>query len=293
MNIGTPFSNNHDLACAFKLVLQAAASVRASSQQRRFESKFKQSGDIVTSADLEAEQIVIDGLRRGFPDDLVLAEETADHLSRTEIESSRVWVLDPIDGTTNFAYGIPHVGVSLALAQRGETRLGLVLNPFSGELFWGVRGSGAFLTVINLDFERPNFPSALAGSAQLHCGSATSLRHSVIATGFATSRTDYRPYLRRVSAVIENCFDIRRLGAASLDICFVAAGRLDGFYEGLNPWDIAAARLIACEAGCRCGQFKDEIRLYPNWVPEELDGRGFMAAAPGVFDDLKNLLDRA
>ncbi len=186
--------------------------------------------DLVTDADHAAEVAIVEVLRGTFPRHDILAEE-ADY---GQVESSYRWIIDPLDGTTNYAHGFPWFAVSIALEVRGEVQLGVVYNPFHQELFVAEKGKGAFLNDI-----------------QIRASSVKRLDEALLATGF--------PYDRKESPV--NNFDhfynfqmaaqaCRRAGAASLDLAYVAAGRLDGFWEmKLKPWDVAAGKLLVEEAG--------------------------------------------
>jgi myo-inositol-1(or 4)-monophosphatase len=170
--------------------------------------------DIVTELDRATERLVSDGLRAARPDDEILGEESGVSAGSSGVR----WVLDPIDGTVNYVYGLPQYAVSLAAQVAGRTVAGVVRNPESGEEWTAVRGGGAWRA-----------GERLRGSA------VSTLDQALVGTGFA--------YDARVR-------DIRRFGAASLDLCFAAEGRLDAYYErGLQPWDLAAGALIAEEAG--------------------------------------------
>ncbi|HKT00384.1 MAG TPA: inositol monophosphatase family protein [Rugosimonospora sp.] len=186
--------------------------------------------DVVTAADRAVERYVIDALRRYRPGDAVLGEESGE----SPVDGSRVrWILDPIDGTVNYLYGIPAYGVSLAAEVDGEVVAGVVRNAASDELWSAVRGGGAYRA-----------GRRLSGSP------VTELSQSLIGTGFgyeARRRAYQAGVVARLLPVVR---DIRRIGAASIDLCFAAEGRLDGYFEkGLNLWDHAAGGLIAQEAG--------------------------------------------
>jgi len=217
--------------------------------------------DAVTDADRAAEAIVVDGIHRARPDDRVVGEEGTDRAGT----SGLVWYVDPIDGTTNYPYGIPAYSVSIAVGRDGGPVLGgAVYNPVTDELFAATRGAGATLN-----------GRTIATSAQ------TDLAATLVATGFG-----YRAERRRAQAsllveLLPAVRDIRRFGSAALDLCAVAAGRVDAYYEaGLNVWDFAAGWLIATEAGAVC----DDLRGGPP-------GSGFLlAAAPGIHGVLADRL---
>jgi myo-inositol-1(or 4)-monophosphatase len=212
--------------------------------------------DMVSAADRDAETVIRTALTRHRPEDGLIGEEG----SRRESASGRHWVVDPLDGTTNFLYGIPQWAVSIAL----EGSVGVVFDPVRDELFAAVRGSGATLNDAPLQMSPP-----------------PDLSTALVATGFG-----YDPERRAkqgdvVRAVLPNVRDIRRAGAAALDLCWLAAGRLDGYYErGPQVWDWAAARLIVEEAG---GGVAD---LEP-------DPHGLAAAHVDLLPALLDVLDEA
>jgi myo-inositol-1(or 4)-monophosphatase len=190
--------------------------------------------DVVTAVDTASEALIVRRLIEARPDDGVLGEEGAAHEGTSGVR----WVIDPIDGTVNFLYGLPAYAVSIAAEVDGRTGVGVVLNVVTGELFTAVRGQGAWLT------------SPGAAAMQLHGSAPVSLEQTLVATGFG-----YRVEQRRlqgavVAGLLPAVRDIRRHGSAALELCAAAAGRVDAFYElDLKPWDHAAGALIAAEAG--------------------------------------------
>jgi myo-inositol-1(or 4)-monophosphatase len=194
--------------------------------------KVEQKGhnDYVSDADRAAERAVIDTIRRHYPDDAILAEE-----SGADGESDTVWIIDPLDGTTNYLHGFPVFAVSIGVQHKGRMEHGVVYDPLRQELFTATRGNGA-----HLDGRRIR----VSGQKQLES--------ALIGTGFPFRQADMEiaPYLDMLGKTIRSTSGVRRAGAAALDLCYVAAGRLDAFFEtGLAPWDLAAGGLIIREAG--------------------------------------------
>ena len=185
--------------------------------------------DLVSDADREAERVVRDLLESERPGDGLLAEEG----SHAEAESGRRWVVDPLDGTINFLYGFPAWAVSIALEDGEGVQVGVVYDPVRPELFSAVRAGGATLN-----------------GEPIHVTGRTELAQAMVATGFSYEAERRAGQAELLLRVLPRVRDIRRLGAAALDLCLVAAGRVDAFYErGLNRWDEAAGRLIVEEAG--------------------------------------------
>lgn len=217
--------------------------------------------DYVTFVDRSSEQIIVDALRQSFPDDAIVGEEGAD--GTETLDGGRVWIVDPLDGTTNFAHGIPPYAVSIGLRVDGRAVVGVVLDVSSGELFSAALGAG--LTVDGV-------PARVS--------EADRLDDALIATGVPFR--DYRwaqGYLQAFDTVMRSTRGIRRHGAAAVDLAWTAAGRFDGFFEaGLAPWDVAAGVVLVEAAGGRVEG------LWPGADPTPTGG--LVAAAPGVFDAL-------
>ncbi len=193
--------------------------------------------DLVTEADLQSEKLILELMGRRFPMDTFITEETGQHGAASE----RVWLIDPLDGTINFAHELPFFAVSIALQVQGETLLGVVHNPCTQELFEAAKGSGAFLN------HRP-----IAVSKTSH------LLDSLVATGFPyTMHQHPGDVMQRLHSMIVRGQGIRRLGSAAMDLCYVAAGRFAGYWEeDLKPWDTAAGALLVEEAGGRVTDFE-------------------------------------
>lgn len=221
--------------------------------------------DLVTFVDEGAQRIILDGLRSAFPADDVLGEEGAEDV-RERLAGDRVWIVDPLDGTTNFTHSVPPYAVSIGLRERGVGVVGVVLEVASGELFSAVRGGG--LTV-------DGRAAAVSDTDRLD--------DALVATGFPFR--DYRyvdGYLESFRAAIERTRGVRRHGAAAVDLAWTAAGRFDGFFEvGLAPWDVAAGVVLVEAAGGRVGGLWDGA--------DPVRSGALVAAAPGVFDALRNL----
>jgi len=216
--------------------------------------------DMVTSMDRASERHVVDGIRAARPDDAIVGEEgTAD-----EGTSGVRWIIDPLDGTTNYLYGLPVFAVSIAIEVDGEVVAGVVADPSHRETFAAMKGGGA-----------------TCNGKPIRVRDVDTLAHALVGTGFS-----YDPARRArqgavVAQLLPQARDVRRSGAAAVDLCWVACGRLDAFYEkGLQPWDLAAGGLIAAEAGATVGDLRG--------------GAGstafVLAAAPPVFGALAALL---
>lgn len=195
--------------------------------------------DFATEVDRAAEAEALREIRRAFPDHSMLAEESG----ASGTHSRFTWVIDPLDGTSNYLRGFPHFAVSIAQLDRGEPVLGVVYDPMRDELFVAARGSGATLN------ER-----------KIRIGQRLGLEGALVATGLPyRQRQHLTSQLGMLRALLGEAEDIRRTGSAALDLCYVACGRLDGFFEiGLKPWDLAAGALIVREAGGRVTDFRGE-----------------------------------
>lgn len=222
---------SNELSIAKKAANLAAEIIRDFSRKSNFEINYKGRNDLVTDADIAAEEKIIGVIKNHFPDDQILAEESSgEHVLPVE----RTWLIDPIDGTTNFAHGFPVFCVSIGLWKQQKPKMGLVLEVNSGECFYATAGEGAFLN------ETPIQVSAISKS-----------NYAMIGTGFPYNDMSLSTnYIRFFKWLLQRTQAVRRPGAASYDLCCVAAGRFDGFYEySLNPWDVGAAGLIVKEAG--------------------------------------------
>ena len=219
--------------------------------------------DLVTELDTWAEAHITEELLRARPHDAVQGEEGADVTGTSGV----TWSIDPIDGTVNFVHGIPGFCVSIAAQVDGRTVAGVVASPLHAEVFTATLGGGA-----------------RCNGASISCAHPGSLARSVIATGFGYDPARRRRQALAVADTIEHIADIRRFGAAAVDLCWVACGRVDGYFEvGLNPWDHAAGALIAREAGAR-------VSGIDGAEPSEAL---IVAAPPHIWDDLVAVLRAA
>lgn len=220
--------------------------------------------DLVTEADLEAEKTILEILWRHFPHDNILSEE-AGSAGRS---SQRTWLVDPLDGTTNFAHGFPFFAVSIALEVENEIVLGVVYNPLMGEYFEAVKGMGAYLN------KKP-----------LHVSKTPTLGESLLGTGFPYNIHEMPERVMELfRKMVVLAQGVRRPGSAALDLCYVAAGRLDGFWEeDLKPWDTAAGVAIVKEAGGTLTTFKGEP--YSPYL------KSIVAANPFIHSAIINALN--
>ena len=222
----------HALLNVAVMAARAAGTIliRKLSNPDKLKIERKSHNDFVSDADHAAEKAVMDIVLKHYPDHAFLAEE-----SGVVGESDHVWIIDPLDGTTNYLHGFPMFCVSIAVQVNGRVEHGVVYDPISQELFTASRGQGAQLD-----------------GRKIRVSGQTLLDHSLIGTGFPFRQMDMelRPYLDMLGKVIGNTAGVRRGGAAALDLAYVAAGRFDAFWEtGLKPWDLAAGGLIIREAG--------------------------------------------
>ncbi|WP_320169776.1 inositol monophosphatase family protein [Maridesulfovibrio sp.] len=250
---------------AVKAVLEAGEIIRENSRKPR-QIRHKGRIDLVTETDLAVEGFLKAELSEILPNSTFLAEESSGNAPL----SAQTWIIDPVDGTTNFAHGLPFVATSVALWENGQVVLGIVNLPLLGEIFTAIRGEGAFMN-----------------GNPIHVSECENLEDSLIATGFPYAIEEHVDFigaaLRRVLLATQG---VRRPGAAALDLAYLACGRYDGYYESsLKPWDMAAGWLLVEEAGGRISRY---------------DGGGFdlfapdiLAAGPGLHEKLSVLLKSA
>lgn len=219
--------------------------------------------DYVTEVDKLAEQEIIRVIQRAYPEHTILAEESGEHHGNTD----DVWIIDPLDGTTNYIHGFPHFSTSIAFMQKGKLEAGLVYDILRDEMFTAIRGQGAKLN-----------------SQRIRVSQQRKLDQSLLGTGFPYSATHHvKPYLKTFEAIFPNAAGVRRAGSAALDLAYVAAGRLEGFWEfNLNKWDMAAGALIIREAGGLVSDF--------HGGETYLDSGNIIAGNPRIFKQLLQLI---
>jgi len=223
-----------------EFIAVASAAARAAGKvilSRRLHprTEYKGAANPVTEADLASEQMIVRAVGEAFPGHRIVGEEGGERTADSEF----TWWIDPLDGTTNCAHGYPHYCVSIALARREETIVGVVYDPLRDEIFHAGRGEGAFLNGEKIGASRVSDPS-----------------RALLATGFPYDLSRRPQAVAQLAAFLSIVQGVRRDGSAALDLAYVAAGRLDGFWEvGLKPWDTAAGAIIAEEAGARVSDF--------------------------------------
>ena len=254
----------HDelLQLASELAVKAGRMVAAGRAERGISDAGSKSSatDVVTEFDIASERLIVGGILAARPDDGIVGEEG----TATNGTSGIDWLVDPIDGTTNFLYGLPGWAVSIAAATAEGTQVGAVYVPATDELFSAVKGEGAQLD------GRP-----------IHCSTTTDLALALVATGFSYLPERRALQAARIAELLPRVRDLRRVGAAATDLCSLAAGRVDIYFEEhLGAWDIAAGALIASEAGCRLGGLDGG----------EARPRSMLGATPALFDAIESLV---
>jgi myo-inositol-1(or 4)-monophosphatase len=220
--------------------------------------------DLVTEADIQSEKAILEILRQNFPGDRILTEESG----KIDNPSERLWLIDPLDGTTNYAHSFPFFAVSIALQVEGEIVLGIVFNPILNEFFEAVKGGGALLNGMTIGVSH-----------------AETLKDSLLATGFPYSiYKEHKEVVDIFTRMMVKAQGVRRPGSASIDLCYVACGRFDGFWEqDLKPWDTAAGSLIVREAGGMISDYKGDA--YSPFL------KTVVAANPHIFKEMLKILN--
>ena len=227
----------------------------------------KQVNDFVTEVDQASEQIIIETLLTAYPGHGILAEESGqEHGAK---DSEFVWIIDPLDGTTNFIHGFPVYCVSIALAVKGKVEQAVIYDPTRNDLFTATKGRGAYMN-----------------DRRLRVSKRIRIQDCLIATGFPfRPGDDYKTYMSMMSDVMQRCAGLRRPGSAALDLAYVAAGFTDGLFEsGLSPWDVAAGSLLVTEAGGLVGNFTGEADF--------LHQKECLAASPKIYAQMVSLLSK-
>ncbi len=247
------------LALADAALDRVVPTLQSPDVRRNLSIDTKSSGtDMVTEMDRWSEAAIVEVISEARPDDGFLGEEGASKQSRSGV----TWLIDPIDGTTNFLYDLPGFSVSIAAEVDGEAGIGAVHDPIRDERFRASRGGGATLD-----------------GRSIRASGLTDLTTALVATGFSYDRDRRGAQAEVLTEVLPGVRDIRRFGGAALDLCFLACGRVDAYYErGLGAWDTAAGALIATEAGARLED-------------RQSSGGAFFGAAPGIFDAFSALID--
>jgi myo-inositol-1(or 4)-monophosphatase len=238
--------------------------IRAAVGGTPLEVRAKEKNDFVTQVDRAAEQAVIEVVRKSYPAHTIMAEESG----RLEgADAATCWIIDPLDGTTNFIHGFPHYCVSVAVQHRGRTEHAVVYDPAKNELFTASRGRGAFLN-----------------DRRIRVSRCRNLGEALVGTGFPFKELlRLEQYMRQLQTLMTSSAGVRRAGSAALDLAYVAAGRLDAFWEmGLSAWDMAAGALLIQEAGGLVGDFSGEA--------DYLQSGDIAAATPKVFPQLLQAL---
>ena len=262
-------SNQHPMLNVAVKAARAAGAIinRAALDVEAVRISQKQTNDFVTEIDHAAEAAIIETLLTAYPDHGIWAEESGREHGRAA--SDHVWVIDPLDGTTNFIHGFPVYCVSIALLVRGRVEQAVIYDPTRNDLFTATRGRGAYLN-----------------DRRIRVSKRTQLKESLVSTGFPFRPGDnFNVYLRMMSEVMKRTAGLRRPGAAALDLAYVAAGFTEGFFEtGLSPWDVAAGSLLITEAGGLVGNFTGEADF--------LEQRECVAGNPKIYGQLVKILGR-
>ncbi|GAA5182678.1 inositol monophosphatase family protein [Niveibacterium umoris] len=251
------------LNIAVKAARRAASIInRASMDLDQIEVRAKQPNDFVTEVDRAAEAAIIETIREAYPDHAILAEE-----SGAFGDSEHQWIIDPLDGTTNFIHGFPQYAVSIAYAQAGVVQHGVVFDPTRNELFTASRGRGAFLN-----------------DRRIRVSKRIRLSDALVGTGFPYRAFEHaEAYIKIFRELTEKTAGLRRPGSASLDLAYVACGRFDAFFEiGLAPWDFSAAALMVQEAGGLVSDFAGDA--------DYVNTGNIVAGTPKVFSQLMQII---
>jgi len=263
-------SNLHPMLNVAIKAARVAGSIinRASLDVETVRVTTKQTNDFVTEVDHAAEAAIIETLLTAYPDHGIWAEESGRRDGKGR-DKDHIWIIDPLDGTTNFIHGFPVYCVSIALMVKGRIEQAVIYDPTRNDLFCATRGRGAYLN-----------------DRRIRVAKRNTLRECLLSTGFPFRPGDaFQTYLQLIGDVMPRCAGVRRAGSAALDLAYVAAGFSDGFFElGLSPWDVAAGSLLVTEAGGLIGNFSGEADF--------LEQKECLAANPKVYGQLIGLVGK-
>jgi myo-inositol-1(or 4)-monophosphatase len=263
-------SNLHPMLNVAIKAARVAGSIinRASLDVETVRVTTKQTNDFVTEVDHAAEAAIIETLLTAYPDHGIWAEESGRRDGKGR-DKDHIWIIDPLDGTTNFIHGFPVYCVSIALMVKGRIEQAVIYDPTRNDLYCSTRGRGAYLN-----------------DRRIRVAKRTTLRECLLSTGFPFRPGDaFQTYLQLIGDVMPRCAGVRRTGSAALDLAYVAAGFSDGFFElGLSPWDVAAGSLIVTEAGGLIGNFSGESDF--------LEQKECLAANPRIYGQLIGMLGK-
>jgi len=225
----------------------------------------KSKNDFVTDIDKQSEQVIIETIRKSYPNHGILAEE-----SEAQEGDQYTWIIDPLDGTTNYIHGMPHFCISIAVKDQKEMIAGVIFDPIKNELFMAAKGEGAQLD-----------------NRKIRVSSCKKMDGALLCTGFPFRNKECMPaYFKTLENIFSEAGDIRRTGSAALDLAYVAAGRFDGFWEmTLKPWDMAAGSLLILEAGGFISDFKGEKNF--------LENGNVIAGNPKIYEALLNAVGKS
>lgn len=256
------------------IAIQAAR--QASKVILRFEDQMdkvsiseKNENDLVTQVDHLSEEVIIEQIRKSYPAHTILAEESGMHKQEAQ-NSEYCWIIDPLDGTKNFVHGFPQYAISIALMHKNALMLAVVYDPIRQDLFTATKGQGAYLN-----------------SRRIRVSQTKKLEDALLGTGFPfRDKQHIKPYLNTFQNIFPRVSGIRRAGAAALDLAYVAAGKLDGFWEAsLKPWDMAAGVLLIKEAGGIVSDFHNEGNF--------IDSGNIIAGNPRIHKELTGLVQQS
>jgi myo-inositol-1(or 4)-monophosphatase len=250
-----------------QIVLEAGKIVKEGYSSHK-EVSHKGVVDLVTEYDVKTETFIINQLKKVFPDYTLVGEES----HQGSYHYDKAIYIDPIDGTTNFVHGIPHLAISLGVWEQGKPTLAVVYNPILEELFWAVQGEGAY-----------------CNGRRLKVSTQSKLQNALIATGFPYAKVnagiEYHWVINCMTNLLPHIQDIRRLGAAAIDLCYLAQGKVEAFYEiDLKPWDVAAGILIVQEAGGQISNVDNQ--------PFDFDDKSIVASNGKVHQQLMKYLEK-